>query len=478
MKHLTLRPGTWAVLAAGAAFSMLPWAASAQQDTTSHFQYDAVGNLTQILDPLGRATNNSYDPLNRMTQQLQPAPYVGAARPVIRYGYDGQDQLVAVTDPRNLVTAYTIDGLGNQTALQSPDTGTSSKTHDAAGNVLSSTDAKGQTTHYQYDALNRVTRIIYADGSVIQYGYDQGNYALGRLTHIGDISGTIGYTYDQKGRLASEVRTLNGVPYVTTYLRDGAGRLERVTYPSGRVLTYTRDVTGRISGIVASKDGVEQPVVSQIVYQPFGGVQSYVNGAGKMVSRSHDLDGRITSYTAGNSAHVIGYDAASRIQSITDIADLAKVQHYGYDGLDRLTTYLGTGTGQSFDYDATGNRINQLIGASSYSHAISPLSNRLNQIAGPVNDNLGYDANGSRTHDATRQYHYDARGRLDSVTTAQGTIHYKVNALGQRVQKMTPTATTLFHYDSNGQLIGESTPQGVFQKEYVYLNDMPVALFQ
>jgi hypothetical protein len=57
-------------------------------------------------------------------------------------------------------------------------------------------------------------------------------------------------------------------------------------------------------------------------------------------------------------------------------------------------------------------------------------------------------------------------------------VQYKINALGQRIQKIAPTETTHYHYDGGGQLIGESNDQGQFQKEYVYLGDLPVGLFQ
>ena len=88
------------------------------------------------------------------------------------------------------------------------------------------------------------------------------------------------------------------------------------------------------------------------------------------------------------------------------------------------------------------------------------------------------DPNGSTLHNGINQFQYDARGRMTSAVTALGTVAYTVNALGQRVIKNAPAGATVYHYDGRGQLIGESTPQGVFQKEYVYLGDIPVALFQ
>jgi YD repeat-containing protein len=471
---LCLRAMTGALLAA------LGGSAAAQtQNTTTSYQYDSNGNVTQITDPLGHVTNHSYDALNRLTQQLQPAPATGGSRPAIRYGYDGLDQLVTVTDPRNLSTAYTVNGLGQRTGMSSPDSGASSSTYDAAGNLLIHIDAKGQTTTYSYDVLNRIVRIAHADGNTIDYGYDQGPNGIGRLTRITDLSGTTQYGYDLKGRIVSETRTLNNIPYVTAYGYDNAGRLESVTYPSGRLVRYTRDGAGRISQIDVAKGNLSQTVVSQVVYRPFGGVQSFVNGANQTVNRSFDLDGRIASYTLRDKTQLVTYDAASRITALWDAANAANSHSYGYDNLDRLTQYSGTGASQSFGYDATGNRTRQGIGSGSTSYAYSPDANRLAQASGPSGTQVYvYDANGSALNNGANQFSYDARGRLVAANTPLGLVQYRINALGQRVQKVTPAGTTLFHYDSRGQLIGESAADGSFGKDYIYLHDMPVALFQ
>jgi RHS Repeat len=49
------------------------------QNTSTSYQYDA--NVTQITDPLGGVTTQSYDPLNRLVNQLQPPPVAADARP-------------------------------------------------------------------------------------------------------------------------------------------------------------------------------------------------------------------------------------------------------------------------------------------------------------------------------------------------------------------------------------------------------------
>ena len=66
-------------------------AAAQTQNTTYHYQYDANGNLTQITDPLGRITTQSYDALNRRRgmdagDQLQRWPI--RARRVIAWRHE------------------------------------------------------------------------------------------------------------------------------------------------------------------------------------------------------------------------------------------------------------------------------------------------------------------------------------------------------------------------------------------------------
>lgn len=446
------------------------------QDTVITFAYDPGGNVIQIKDALGNVTDQKYDALDRMYQQTLPAPGAGLARPVVKYGYDGLGQLESVQDPRTLSTTYTVDGLGNQTVIKSPDTGTTTKTYDAAGNLRTTLDAKSHKTTYDYDELNRVKTITYHDNSTTIFTYDQGTNGIGRLTQIADANSTTSYAYDQMGRLRKETRTIANVDYVTSYNYDSYGHLSSMTYPSTRQLNYVLDAMGRVEQIDTTRDGVTKILVRNVTYHPFGGVKSFVNGAGVTVTRTIDLDGRISAYTLASSLQAVRYDAASQVKTITDSTSSAVPQIYGYDGLSRLTSYSGSGASQTLTYDATGNRTSKTVGSAVSNYTIDLNSNRLSQISGATTQTYLYDPNGSTKNNGVATFGYDNRGRLTSVTTGQGTVTYRINAQGQRIQKAAGGATTVFHYDSAGRLIGERT--GTAEKEYVYLNDIPVALLQ
>ena len=451
------------------------------QNQTTTYGYDNQGKITTLIDPLNRATSNQYDALNRLKQVTDPNSGV------TQYAYNGIDQLVSVTDPRNLATTYNYDGLANLNSQASPDTGTTANTYDAAGNLLTQTDAKQQVTTYAYDALNRVTSITFHDGSKQTYAYDQGANGIGRLSTITEtdpqsqVTSLLAYAYDQKGRTTSETRTVNGVAYVLAYSYDAAGRLSGMTYPSGRTIAYAFDALGRISQVSTTpQGGAAQIIASSIAYQPFGGVKSYTQGNGQIYTRSYDLDGRIASYSLGSQFFALGYDAASRISFISDAANPVNSNTYSYDNLDRLIGAALPNLPFAYNYDAVGNRSSKTVGSSTDTYAYSTANNRLASItaqAGAVRS-FSFDPDGSTTNDGINQYAYDARGRMVQSTGALGATAYQVNALGQRIRKTNTAEDRVYLYDTRGRLVAETDPGGGLKREYLYLNDIPIAVIQ
>ncbi len=452
------------------------------QNQATTYGYDNQGNLTSIDGPLAGTvdvTTNAYDALNRLKQVTDPN------NGVTQYGYNGIDQLVSVTDPRNLVTAYNYDGLANLNSLQSPDTGNTANIYDSPGNLLTQTDAKGQVTTYAYDALNRVTSISFHDGSKQTYAYDQGANGIGRLSSITETNpqnqatNLLAYAYDQKGRTTSETRTINRVAYILVYSYDAAGRMNGMTYPSGRTIAYTFDALGRISQVSTTPaGGAAQIVASNIAYQPFGGVKSYILGNGQSYTRGFDTDGRIASYSLGNQSFSLNYDAAGRIVMISNAANF---NTYSYDNLDRLIgTHLPPDVPFAYNYDAVGNRTAKTVGSSTDTYAYGTTSNRLASVTpqGGAARNFVFDPNGSTTNDGINQYVYDTRGRIAQSTGTLGATTYQVNALGQRIRKTNSTEDRVYLYDTRGRLIAETDPGGGLRREYLYLNDIPLAVFQ
>ncbi|MGH9896824.1 MAG: hypothetical protein ACREA0_33455 [bacterium] len=108
---------------------------------------------------------------------------------------------------------------------------------------------------------------------------------LGRLCAMRDGSGTTTYAYDLRGNLTAQTVTVGGVTYTLGYAYDGADRLIRITYPSGRIVDYSRDALSRIASMSTTWDGVTQALAGDIAYRPFGPMTSLAYGNGIPLTR-------------------------------------------------------------------------------------------------------------------------------------------------------------------------------------------------
>jgi YD repeat-containing protein len=128
----------------------------------------------------------------------------------------------------------------------SPDSGTTVWHYDADGNVSSKTDAASAVTNMTYDALDRIlTRTYPADSSLnVAYTYDQTGHGkgIGRLTSVTDQAGSLSLSYDERGSVTSNARTIGATTYTTTYTWDSVGTACHRHLPDRRLESqlYTR----------------------------------------------------------------------------------------------------------------------------------------------------------------------------------------------------------------------------------------------
>jgi RHS repeat-associated protein len=186
------------------------------------------------------------------------------------------------------------------------------------------------------------------------------------------------------------------------------------------------------------------------------------------------------------------WDNASRVTNLKDLLTTTQAnnQGFGYDALDRLTaTTLGTATtaSQILAYDAIGNRTSATINGIIATYNLPTNSHKLTSTVGGTNPRaFTYDAMGNLTFDGKYTYTYLNNGRINTVTwvtgtapnTTTNTATYNINALGQRVRKVTPSSvvgTRRFMYDEAGRLAGEYDGAGKLVQETIWLGDLPVA---
>jgi RHS repeat-associated protein len=504
VSHLKLAAYPLVALAVLTALSVSPLPPAMAQTQTTTFDYDRQGNRTSVTDGVGNSTKGGYDALNRPINSTDP----DAKRTQI--SYDPLDRIRQIIDPRNLTTRYEINNLGDRTGLVSPDTGPRNARFDEGGNLVEQTDARGVVATHSYDELNRLTRTAWQRGGKgapqavpNQYIYDQGVNGIGRLTGLIDESGQTDFAYDRRGRMTSQVQTISGgqatgqSPTLATAWEWGkigntTGHLVSLTYPSGNRLEMTYDTVGRVQSITLRRGRNSTPLLGDIGYNHFAGVNRWTWGNGSSYAREYDLDGRVASYplgdaSAGGVVRTLTFDAAGRVRvmSHTGTLDAPRLdQRFDYDKLHRLTQFSASSQSQGFSYDASGNRTGLQQGTNSFTNEIDPASNRLQRSPGPVEArNFTYDAEGNPQTDGQRNFEFAPNGRLRSVSSPVGNTTYWYNAIGQRVKKegafgIAGQDITYYVYDFEGQLLGEYDRDGNPIQETVYLNGMPVVVLK
>ena len=473
------------------------------------YAYDANGNPTQtVVAPgvsgLALTAGTAYDGLNRAKQLTDPA------NGVTQLAYDGKDNVTAVTDPRGLVTSTPRDGLGQIQQLNSPDTGVASLAYDVAGNLSMRTDSRGVQSSYNYDALNRPTSVTYSQSGqgtqTYQWTYDQTgagfSYGIGRLTTATFPEGSTQFAYDALGRVLTSTQTVNAAlnqnptPQVAAvaYTYDGAGHVTSVRYPSGRVLsiTYANGLPTAV-GLAAQSGATVTSLLTNIQHQPFGAPQSW-NWAMSSGSVSHtrlfDTNGLMVRYQLGPYLRDVSYDAAGRITGYTHYlaalgastgSPVAEIdQQFAYDAMGRITQANTANTQWTMTYDANGNRTSvALNGGTPAPYTVDSASNRLLALSNP-SVSLSYDAAGNATADGNYTLTYDLRGRLSTLTPGATVTTYAYDNAGRRVRKSSSLgagATITYAYDTQDHLLGEYDVNGTPIREYVWLGDLPVAVF-
>lgn len=462
---------------------------TSQSDAYGHdvaYTYDANGNMNAVVDALGRATGNAYDPLDRLTYTLQD---VGGIAAGTHFQYDALDNLTRVTDPNGLRTDYTYNGLGDLIQLSSPDTGITTYTYDSAGNRIGQVDARGKAQVSTYDELNRITGI---SGPARSYRYDDNNatlcppgerFATRRLSGFSDSSGSTTYCYSRFGQVVRKMQITSGRMLMVRYGYDTAGRLTAMHYPDGAVADYVRDGEGRITEVgVTLVGGVRQIVLTGAGYSPFGPTTGWMYGNGRVLARTFDRNYQPRSiYDPEEGGLSLGFqfDPVGNLIQLESATHATVLAQYGYDRLDRLqqTRRGASGTSvRTYSYDAVGNRTSVQSEGVATSYGYHSGSHRLERVGA---ETRAYDAAGNTTSigGAARQFAYDDSGRMIQVKTGSTvTGQFAYNANGEQVRARASVEDTYFIYDEAGHLLGEFDSAGAPVVQIIWLDDLPVGL--
>lgn len=237
------------------------YAQAANTFVSTHYRYDAAGNLTGITYPSGREVNYQLDALARIstitTKLNASAPEQALVNnvdylpfgPANTYQYGNNLTHVQTYDQDYRLTGIQVDGILNR-----------SYGYDLVNNITSINNALSSThdQSYSYDALNRLITASGGYGNLI-YDYDavgnrlsetrngssdiyQYETASNRLSRITRASGNRNFTYDSAGNPVQRTADDNSEQNFTF---NNANRLSSVSINGAQTATYTYNPLGQ-----------------------------------------------------------------------------------------------------------------------------------------------------------------------------------------------------------------------------------------
>jgi RHS repeat-associated protein len=483
---------------------------SVRQPDTLTVTTSYSGNCATVTDEAGKSRKSCSDGLGRLTSVSEdPA----GQNIQTTYSYDALDNLTSVVQNGSRNRTFAYDSLARLTSATNPESGTITYTYDPNSNLLTRKDARNITTTYTYDALNRNTLKSYSDGtpsaslvydSVSLTGVAAPQNPVGRLVYAStSTTGTV-LSYDPLGRVLTKIQC--------TPLNCGSGWLGmNYTYDAnGDMITYTNagwgytftqgfDANGRFYNL--STNWVDATHPSGLAYADWRTTSPYApNGALRSLLVWNNLEEN-TAYNNRlqpcrinvNSTNTMLFNCADAVPSgnvvdfqmgfnlgASDNGNVASWsatgaqtfnRTYTYDSFNRLSSMADSATGQackglSWTYDVWGNRTAQTTTAGACLQPPAVSVNTNNQLVAPYL----YDAAGNMTFDGSHHYAYDAENRLTQVdpgTTPTATYVY--DAFGQRARKTAGTYLADYFYNAEGPLdtIVENTHSS---RGYVYVN--------
>lgn len=288
-----------------------------------------------------------------------------------------------------------------------------------------------------------------------EIGFDNG---IGRRTSMTDGSGSTEWTYDNRGRLASETKTVTGMGnYSTAWEYNSADLLTAMTYPDGEEVTY--DYLNQL--LLDSVSGMDEYVTTT---QYDEAARTRLRTLGNDLQTTYQYNpwtaqgGSLEFIKTGTSSLPeslqkleYDYDEVGNINWIKNYVDPGGTQtsSFAYDELNRLTQASVTGgtyglyPQESYTYDANnGNLIGKGSTTLNYQDA-----NHFHAVSSSSLGNYVYDANGNMTDRNITggdqlDLAYDSENRLVDISGDQE-ANYVYDGDGNMVMMEEESGTTV-----------------------------------
>jgi RHS repeat-associated protein len=276
---------------------------------------------------------------------------------------------------------------------------------------------------------------------------------------------------------------------------DQYGRLATRELPSGVRLRYRYGSTGALQSIVQERWHGERVVAkvdssrSRAKRQKLAPLGRFEFGNG--IEQRTTFDARKANMSRraieGVAKLLYGYDDAGRIVKIDRDGQASE---YGYDAVGRLVRAETPHETAAYTYDANGNQLaaNSVGTSEGATDGRKSSSQRFeyeqgtNRLLAVDDVQYEYDAAGNPVRIGARRYEYDTAGRPTRLYEGKHLIaEYRYNFWGERIQKTVHAdgkPQTRFYIYEDHKLIAEADERGKIEREYVYLDHHPIAMFE
>ncbi len=359
-----------------------PKDSSASDDRVTAYTYDKVGNLVTTTEPDGTlttsdttdyVTTNHYDAVNQLTS------VVNADGDTLSYGYDDVGNVTKVVDPKKNATADTGDfttttdyDLDHRvTTVTDAASKTTSKSYDKDGLVVSTTDAQDNTTLISYDERGKKSQVKVPhkgtspiDYDITTYEYDQvGNVTKVLTPRAVDAGSTDAFTartdYDALNRPVKKYQPYdpndaryNDPDVYTQTSYDAVGRVKSTSLPpsEGQTVRNTTRYTYFDNGWV-KKSTDPWDIATTYDYNDLGQqtartLTSAGGSSNRTMTWGYYPDGKLKS--RADDGVPVGKDVVlvddSDTQNTSKMGTWTSGDLSGQQGYDHLTHAAGSGT--------------------------------------------------------------------------------------------------------------------------------------
>ncbi|MFC5253512.1 RHS repeat-associated core domain-containing protein [Streptomyces nigrescens] len=440
----------------------------------THASYNELNLPTEVIELGGRTWRYSYDERGNRLTQTDPA---GATT---RYSYSQAGHLTAVTDAFGATTVMTTNAAGLSLEITDAHGATASCSRNGFGRVTHTRDPAGNTMHMRWSVEGRCTWRQLADGSQEKWEWD----GEGNLTSYTDRNGHT--STHSVTRFDQPAATTNSDGNHFSFAHDTELRLTAVTGPHGRSWTYTYDPAGRLA---EETDFDGRTVTYQ--HDAAGRVIARTNGAGQTLRFEHDSlgqvvrvlddDGPVATYgyaTTGTMTEAVNASARITITrdqqgGFTDETVNGRVLRRSHDLMGRLTSRrTPTGAASSWTFD----EVDDVATYVTADHTLRLSHDALGRETSRTLDDAlclshAWDFAGHITHQAVNSSHgttverffgYRQDGRLESVNDQlTGLRSYTRDRTGRVTGVEAEGWSERYGYTSAGDQKAASWPSGL-----------------